>query len=110
MPFYKPSEMPGKEIIPGCRSRLIAGERVMLSVLDMPKGSVLPEHSHPHEQAGMVLEGRLSLTIGGGERVLHPGEAYLVPGDVLHSGYVVDEDVKVLDVFSPPREDYLDQP
>lgn len=109
MPFYNPSEIPTKEIIPGCHSRLIAGERVMLSVLDMPKGSVLPEHSHPHEQAGMVLEGRLSLAIDGDERVLHPGEAYLVPGGVLHSGYVVDEDVKVLDVFSPPREDYLDQ-
>jgi len=107
MPFYIPSEIPATEIIPGCHARLIAGERIMLSVLDMPTGSVLPEHDHPHEQAGMVLEGRLSLTIDGEARVLQPGEAYLVPGGVSHSGFVVDEDVKVLDVFSPPREDYL---
>jgi quercetin dioxygenase-like cupin family protein len=107
MPFYDPSKMSTQEIIPGCHARLIAGDRIMLSVLDMPKGSVLPEHGHPHEQAGMVLEGRLSLTIDGEEQVLHPGEAYVVPGGVKHSGYVVDEDVKVLDVFSPPREDYL---
>lgn len=107
MPFYVPAELPATEIIPGCHSRLISGEHIMLSVLDMPKGSVLPEHDHPHEQAGMVLEGRLSLTIDGETRVLNPGEAYVVPGGVRHSGFVVDEDVKVLDVFSPPREDYL---
>lgn len=107
MPFFIPAEIPRTEIFPGCHSRLISGERIMLSIVDMPKGCVLPEHDHPHEQAGMMLTGRLSLTIGGEERVLHPGDAYFVPPNVKHSGYVIDEDVKVIDVFSPPREDYL---
>jgi quercetin dioxygenase-like cupin family protein len=66
----------------------------------------VPEHRHPHEQAGYVLSGRVRFTIGGETRVLGPGDMFLVPPDVPHAVSSVDGPARVLDVFSPVREDY----
>lgn len=109
MPFIALNEQPKMELFPGIRSALAAGRQLMLSALEMEHGGVVPEHSHPHEQAGVVLEGRLRLRIGGEERVLGPGDAFLIPGHVVHSGEVTEGPARVLDVFSPVREDYLNR-
>ena len=65
----------------------------------------MPEHSHPHEQAGLVLQGSFCFRIGSDERVTGPGDAFIVPPDVVHSGDVVEGPVKIIDNFSPHRED-----
>ena len=78
----------------------------MLSYLKMEAGAEVPTHSHPHEQAGMLLEGKLELTIGDEIRVMQPGEMYLVPGGVSHRAVAIDGPALVLDIFSPIREDY----
>ena len=109
MPFFALNELPKLELFPGIRSALVAGERVMLSALEMDDGGVVPEHSHPHEQAGLVLEGRLRLRIGGEERDLEPGDAFLIPSNVVHSGVVTAGPARVLDIFSPVREDYVNR-
>ena len=59
MPFINPTELAAVELFPKINSGLVAGEHLMLSFLDMEEGCEVPEHSHPHEQAGLVLEGRL---------------------------------------------------
>lgn len=107
MPFYHPSNLPQLELFPGGFSRLVAGKQLMLSFLEMAQDALVPEHSHPHEQGGLVLEGRLLLRIGREEHVLEPGEAYIIPSNTIHSGVVVQGPMRVLDLFSPPREDYL---
>ena len=109
MPFVALQELPKLELFPGIHSALIAGERVMLSALEMESGGVVPEHSHPHEQAGLVIEGKLRLRIGDDERELGPGDAFLIPPHVAHSGVVTEGPARVLDVFSPVREDYVDR-
>ena len=109
MPFIALNEQPKMELFPGIRSALAAGRQLMLSALEMEHGGVVPEHSHPHEQAGVVLEGRLRLRVGGEERELGPGDAFLIPGHVVHSGEVTEGPARVLDVFSPVREDYLNR-
>ncbi len=78
----------------------------MLSLVELDEGAVVPLHSHSHEQAGMVLEGTLELTLDGQVRTLDAGKAYMIPGNVTHSARAVSGRCKVLDVFSPIREDY----
>ncbi len=109
MPFFALNELPKLELFPGIRSALVAGERVMLSALEMDAGGVVPEHSHPHEQAGLVLDGKLRLRIGDEERELEPGDAFLIPANVVHSGVVTAGPARVLDIFSPVREDYVNR-
>ncbi|NKB68630.1 MAG: cupin domain-containing protein [Candidatus Latescibacteria bacterium] len=107
MPFLQPDDLPKMEVFPGSLASLAAGENIMLSFLDMAEGSIVPEHSHPHEQAGLVLQGRLKFRLGDEERVTGPGEAFIVPPNVVHRVEVVEGPAKVLDIFSPLREDYL---
>ncbi len=79
----------------------------MVSLVDMEPGSQVPVHTHPHEQMGMVLEGSLTMVIGDESRQLRAGDVYLAPGNVEHSVTTGGTLTRVLDIFSPPREDYM---
>jgi quercetin dioxygenase-like cupin family protein len=72
----------------------------------MEPHAVVDEHSHPHEQVGMVLEGRVVFFIGGEEKTLQPGDMFRIPGGVRHRVRVLDQPARVLDIFNPIREDY----
>lgn len=109
MPFVHADQLPKMELFPGVRGSLATGKNLMLSFLEMEIGYEIPEHSHPHEQAGMVLEGQIRFRIGREERVVGPGEAFIVPPNVVHWGQVEEGPVRILDIFSPPREDYQEQ-
>ena len=110
MSFFQVDDLPRLELFPKALSGIVQGEHLMLSFLELAPGCRIPEHSHPHEQAGLVLSGRLRFRIGEEERVSGPGDAFLVPPNVVHEGDVGgDEACRVLDVFSPPREDYADR-
>ena len=61
MPFIDAQQLPKMELFPGALSGIVAGEGLMLSFLEMAEGSEVPEHSHPHEQAGLVLSGRVAV-------------------------------------------------
>jgi quercetin dioxygenase-like cupin family protein len=93
-------------IFPGVQIRTCAAERMMLSVVDLAPGSVVAEHSHPHEQVGMVLEGRAIFYIGAEQKTLGPGDLYRIPGQVKHRVVALDQPVRALDIFHPIREDY----
>jgi quercetin dioxygenase-like cupin family protein len=107
MPFIRSEELPKMELFSGALSGVIAGERLMLSFLVLEHGGVVPDHSHPHEQAGLMLEGRLKFKVGEEERIMEPGDAFMVPSNVVHGGEVVEGPARVLDIFSPIREDYV---
>ncbi|PLX80482.1 MAG: cupin domain-containing protein [Desulfuromonas sp.] len=85
---------------------LAFGEKTLLSEFRLRKGAKLPSHSHPHEQTGYLVSGLLELTIGGETFLAEPGAAWSVPPDVEHSG-VAKQACVAIEVFSPPREDYL---
>lgn len=106
MPYYNIQDIPALTPLPGCRLRTPYGENLMLSHVDMDAGAVVPLHQHPHEQGGIVLKGRLELTIGDEVRILEEGEMYLIPPNTLHKAVAVDGPAVALDVFSPVREDY----
>ena len=78
----------------------------MLSYLEMDAEAVIPLHDHMHEQAGILLEGKLKLTIGGETQTLEPGAMFFIPANVPHQAIAHDGPAIVLDVLSPIREDY----
>jgi quercetin dioxygenase-like cupin family protein len=106
MPFIDIDKIPPVEISPGVRVRTPYLNNLMLSYLEMDADSVVPLHKHPHEQGGVLLRGRLELTIGDEVRVVEPGSLFLIPANVPHKARPVGGPVVVLDVFSPVREDY----
>ncbi|MBO9205049.1 MULTISPECIES: cupin domain-containing protein [Niastella] len=98
-------DVKGKEIVPGLYGRFVHGDTMTLSFVDIQPGAQLPEHSHPHEQITFILEGELEMVIGGEKMLLTPGMVHVIPGNVPHSA-IARTFVKVLDAFSPVREDY----
>ena len=106
MPFINIDDYEPIELMPGAMARTPYGANLMLSYLELAEGSVIPLHRHPHEQAGMLLTGRMELTIGGETRVCEAGEMFIIPPDTEHAARPVDGPATVLDVFSPVREDY----
>jgi quercetin dioxygenase-like cupin family protein len=106
MAFFDVSEIKSRRLAPGVEIKVVPGEKMMMVFFFVEPGGIIPEHSHPHEQMGIVLEGEVQLSINGEKRIAREGDAYHVPSGVLHSGSVSGSRVRVLDVFVPPREDY----
>jgi quercetin dioxygenase-like cupin family protein len=77
-----------------------------MSLVDLPANSVVPLHSHPHEQAGIMLRGEATFTVGDEKRLVKTGEMWIIPGGVEHMVEVGAEPALALDIFSPVREDY----
>jgi quercetin dioxygenase-like cupin family protein len=104
------AELAGLNPFPGVLMRLWSGGRVTMNFLTIAAGSDVPWHSHPHEQLGVVLEGELHLIVGAEDAepwVLHPGDVYAVPPHTGHRATSGPEGTRALDIFAPPREDYL---
>jgi len=104
--FYDSSEVKRKELAPGVMIRAMWGDKVMMSVIESAPHAVVPLHTHPHEQAGIVLQGEFDMTIGGETRRMRPGDAYVIPGGVEHGIKGLEGWALALDIFSPPREEY----
>ena len=109
MPFVNPGDLPRLELFSGIVGALASGDNLMLSFLEMEQGAEVAEHSHPHEQAGLVLAGSLRFRIGEEECITGPGDAFIIPSNVVHWGMVEEGPAKVLDIFAPPREDYAER-
>jgi len=105
--FPTPDEMSRHTIFPGVHIQTCAAPKMMLSVVDLEPYSVVEEHAHPHEQVGMVLQGKARFIIGGEEKVLQAGDLYRIPGHVKHKVITLDESARAIDIFYPIREEYL---
>lgn len=104
MPFHRLDTVPVRPLFPGYTTRLVHTPTVTQSFVQCEAGAAFPEHQHPHEQTVVVLEGELELYVGGETVRLTPGTVYVIPGDVPHAGKAMVES-RVLDIFSPVRED-----
>lgn len=100
------AEVEPVEMVPGLWRRTLSyGQRLMVVQATLEEGAVVPVHSHPHEQITYIVEGRLSMEVGGQTHVLGPGDSLLLPSGVEHAATVTERTL-VIDTFSPPREDY----
>lgn len=92
------------ETWPGVTRRALAlGKNILLLEISLKKGSIAPAHSHPNEQSGYVVKGKLRLRIGDGVHELGPGDAYIIPPDIEHEAEALADTI-VVEVFSPPHE------
>jgi len=108
MSLYFPNEqeLSRHTIFPGVAIATCSVDKMMLSKVEMEPHAEVKEHSHPHEQVGIVLEGEALFFIGGEEKRLGPGDMWRIPGGVKHRVKALDKPFRALDVFYPIREDY----
>ena len=106
------AEIPRETVTADIARRLFTGERMMLAQVYLDKGAVVPWHSHENEQLTWVLEGALRFWIGGEgtpdltEMVIGAGDVLYIPSNVPHKAEALEDTLDV-DVFSPPRQDWL---
>jgi quercetin dioxygenase-like cupin family protein len=109
--FYRWDDMPKEQVNEMLDRRLITGDRIMLSHVYLKKGSIVPRHSHENEQITYILEGGLRFWIGADESQVidvMAGEVLHIPSLVQHKAEALADTLDV-DVFSPPREDWLNK-
>ena len=98
---------PWIELCPGIKRRTQASGKTMYQmVAELQAGSKMPEHKHPNEQLVYIVSGRMRLIVEGTAHELAPGDSFYLAANVPH-GVETLEDTRVLDTFSPPREEYL---
>jgi quercetin dioxygenase-like cupin family protein len=98
-------DMPTREVFPGFHGRFVHSDNMTFAWWTIDEGAEVPSHNHPHEQVVNMLEGELALTVGGVEHVLHAGDVMAIASGMEHSARALAPS-RVLDVFSPVREDY----
>ena len=97
-----------ESLIPLLDRQIVTGESLMLSRVLLKKGCIVPEHSHLNEQLTYILEGALKFTIDGREIVVGAGEVLCIPPHMPHKAEALEDTVD-LDVFYPPRQDWLNK-
>lgn len=88
------------------RKTRVHGENTLMSEFKIEKGAVIPTHSHPHEQTGFLVSGKLDFVIGGERFLTEAGDSWCIPGNLEHRAEAL-EDSFVVEVFSPVREEFL---
>jgi quercetin dioxygenase-like cupin family protein len=99
-------DMPVEYLNPLIDRQFVAGERSMLARIILRKGSIVPQHSHDNEQITYVLEGALKFIIQGKELIVRGGEILVIPSNLPHSAEALEDTVD-LDIFCPPRADWI---
>ena len=103
--FHNFNDIEAKEVAPGFFSKLIHTKNNTLNFLEVKKGNSIQRHRHVHQQCSFGIEGKFELVVDGVPQVLENGVFAIIPSNVWHSGTALT-DCKLIDVFSPVREDY----
>jgi len=90
----------------GITARAVHGDRLTVAVVELEPGAIAEEHSHDHEQLGLVLRGSIKFRVGDEERELRPGETWEIPSNIPHRAEAGTDGATVLDVFAPPRVEW----
>ena len=106
MQTYKWDTVAVEHLTDSFRRRMIVGIKEMLVRWEFNKGAVAARHSHPHEQIVVMVQGKLRLMVGDAETVMGQDDIVVIPPNTPHEAEAL-EDTVVIDIFSPPREDFL---
>lgn len=101
------NQVPKVEALPGMFRTVISGEKAMLSRIQAKAGVLVPEHRHASEQVAWLMTGKMRVATAGGEqKILGPGDVWLIPANALHSAEYL-EDTEMIEAFSPIRLEFL---
>ena len=106
--FYTLDDLKQETLVEGFNVRFVHGDSMTIAYWDITQGAILPEHSHLHEQIANIMEGTFELTINGQTKRMKAGEVAVIPPNAPHGGKAIT-DCRIIDVFHPVREDYLQQ-
>jgi quercetin dioxygenase-like cupin family protein len=95
-----------QELFDGFLARAVHGEQLTLAVVEIEPDAALPEHDHANEQFGIMLRGSASFRVGDETKELGPGDIWRIPGGTPHALVAGAEGAEVIDIFSPPRDDW----
>jgi quercetin dioxygenase-like cupin family protein len=101
------STIPIEQVAEGIQRQMVVGEGLMICRFRFAPLLVTPEHEHPHEQMSIVVSGRVRFFIEGVERIASPGDVLHFPPNCWHGATMMDEEVVLIDIFTPVREDFL---
>jgi quercetin dioxygenase-like cupin family protein len=99
-------KIPIEHLNPLLDRQFVSAEKAMLARIFLRKGCIVPLHHHVNEQITYVLDGALLFSLGGREVIVRAGEVLVIPPDVPHSAEALEDTID-LDVFTPPREDWI---
>lgn len=106
MQYYNWDGMEEESLSPLLGRKMIHGRYATVARIRLQKGAVVPLHSHPNEQISMLESGALRFAIDGEERIIRAGEMVVIPPYVPHRVEAIEDSLAV-DLFSPPREDWV---
>ncbi|CAB1061526.1 hypothetical protein D1BOALGB6SA_6301 [Olavius sp. associated proteobacterium Delta 1] len=105
--FRKKDTAESRQLMEGIElTTLVHGEKTLMGQFKIARGSAIPAHSHPHEQTGFMISGKVRFNVDGEIVDVETGDSWCLPGNVEHSAEALEDSV-VIEVFSPVREDYL---
>jgi quercetin dioxygenase-like cupin family protein len=102
--------IPPEQIAEGIERQMVVGQKLMICRLTIQPRVVTAVHAHEHEQMTIVERGRVLYIVDGVERVCSPGDILHFPPNVPHGATMLDEEVVLVDIFTPRREDFLSAP
>ena len=100
--------IPLEELNPLLQRQFVVGQEIMVARVLLKKGCIVPEHSHHNEQLTYIMDGALKFWIDGQEIVVHAGEVLCIPAHMPHKAEALEDTVD-LDVFNPPRADWINK-
>lgn len=101
------TKVPVEQTAEGIERQMIVGQNVMMVRFKFAPLTVTAEHSHPHEQMTLVVQGKVKFIISGEERIVSAGDVLHFPPHNRHGATMLEEEVVLVDIFSPIREDFL---
>jgi len=103
------SKIPVEQTAAGIQRQMVVGQNVMMCRFRFAPFTVTAEHSHPHEQITLVMQGNVKFTIDGKAYIVSAGDVLHFPPNNRHGATMLDEEVILIDIFSPVREDFLEK-
>jgi len=104
--YFAVKNLPEEKVTDKISRRILVGEKEMVVFWSMKAGVHAAAHTHPHEQIFWMISGTMEFRLGDEKRTCRPGDLGVIPGGVEHEAWF-PEDAEVIDIFAPPREDFL---
>jgi len=99
--------IPVEHIAEGIERQMVVGQKIMICRLKFAPFTITAEHRHPHEQMTLVIQGKVKFVLGSEERIVSAGGILHFPSNHWHGATMLDEEVVLIDIFSPIREEFL---